>query len=246
MDYALDRRRLAVAAGGLSLALAVSAVPFLAEAASSKCGDAVRGALYPAEITEETSPNFEIYAAWLCTRNFTQHDQALSAGMPPGALVYGVPLESGGSFRSEQHEAWRRMHCGSEVTPASLADAESEMGRLADRDALDARAECRGVESLDCDARVEGKFAIFSARYLEYKRSTVIRNLRVNGELADGPGWVAHSVLAAQPRTYAHEIDEKRQPVTFELETRDGACAATAKPRKERRKLPRNRTRSRR
>ena len=98
--------------GGLAvcaMALGLGAPgPSAADQNGDRCAAHIRGALYPARVGDEGSAEFPAFAAWLCTRDFTTHEQALREGLALGTEVYGIPLETGGRFGAGERSAWKR------------------------------------------------------------------------------------------------------------------------------------------
>lgn len=201
--------------------------------AEPDCRAIVEGALYPAEITHEDSAGYGVFRDWLCSHELTTHDQALAEGLPVGALVYGVPLRGGRSFRSDEISAWRARNC-SETTPRNVARSELLLRRLAEPSAVERLEECRSDTGLRCSAELEGEFAIFRASYHEFRRTARVGILRVNGERATDVAFRKGHPLDASGIVYARKLGDART-LRFELETDEGTCSASAVVRNDRR-----------
>jgi hypothetical protein len=219
---------------GPALVLGLAAV-LLASGAprAEECTAQVAGALYPAEITHEDSAGFGTFRDWLCTHPLTTHGQALAEGLPEGALVYGVPLRPGRSFRAEEIARWRELHC-TEATSQDVARAELALRSLAEPRALAGLEECQGDSGLRCSAVVEGEFAIFRASYHEFRRTARVDALRVDGEPATDLPFPDGHPLGSDGLVYARKLEDARS-LAFELDTAEGTCSATAVVRYERR-----------
>jgi hypothetical protein len=47
---------------------------------------------------------------WLYDMDFHTHDEAIAAGLSVGMVVFGVPLQIGGTFTKQQKDTWRHDH----------------------------------------------------------------------------------------------------------------------------------------
>ncbi len=224
------------------LALAAAALgmgaPALAgtDAESPDCEAHIRGAVYPASVSQQGSPDLATFRDWLCGRDFASHDEALRAGLAHGTSVYGVRLTGGRSFSRGVRRDWKRAHCSPAHGAAEVLQAEARFRFGANREALAAYDACREVAQLDCSARVQAGIAVFEARHVESKRSVKIIGLSVNGEAVDDRQWSFGQMLGAEPRSYALELGRERKPVTFALETQGDRCEVQADPPRQRRK----------
>ena len=140
------------------------------DAEAQDCEAHIRGALYPASVSQRASPEPARFRNWLCGRDFASHEEALRAGLALGTSVYGVPLTGGRSFSRKERVDWKRAHCSGERSAAEVAQAEALFRLRANREALAAYDACREVTQLDCSARVQGNIAIFEARHVDAKR----------------------------------------------------------------------------
>lgn len=81
--------------------------------------------------------NEYIYAS-----DFSTHQQAIDAGLSVGMVIYGVPLEIGGTFSKEQKDEWRRINQQYRNETSSVAEKYNALMKFASAELLDAWNRC--------------------------------------------------------------------------------------------------------
>src|SRR5207247_2180335 len=77
---------------------------------TSECDEVLRHGIFnQTRIDSDQSFRMSFYQ-WLYDMDFQTHDEAINAGLSIGAIVYGIPLQIGGTFSKEQKDAWRHEH----------------------------------------------------------------------------------------------------------------------------------------
>lgn len=75
------------------------------------------------ESVEEVSSSFKKLQ---CSSNWSSHQEAINAGIDVGAVVYGVPVEVGGTFDQSEVTQWKSANCSDEDRSADSQSIISE------------------------------------------------------------------------------------------------------------------------
>ena len=73
--------------------------------------------------TGNATASSQASTAWQCSFKFSNHDEALKAGLNVDAIVYGVPLKVGGTFDKATVDKWREENCSKSSQSASFEGA---------------------------------------------------------------------------------------------------------------------------
>lgn len=102
-----------------------------------------------------------------CASSWRTHQESMEAGIDIGVVVYGVPLEVGGSFSKQQVDQWKAASCSDTDTKS---DSTSILSKTYIRyDAINAQAvlEClkalHGQDALLCDMTQQPANVVFNA-----------------------------------------------------------------------------------
>jgi hypothetical protein len=105
--------------------------------------------------------------AWQCSFKFSSHDDAISAGLSVGTVVYGVPLKVGGSFDQSKTSQWKEENCSKSSQNESFEGATFKYLREVAPGAMNAFASCikehKNVDAVMCS--LEGNPLAFTAKW---------------------------------------------------------------------------------
>lgn len=140
------------------------------------------------ESVEEVSSS---YRKLQCSANWSSHREAMNAGVDVGAVVYGVPIEVGGTFDQTEVNQWKSSNCSDEDRSADSQSISSETYIRYDSVNATAMLSCLqsmfGGQALTCDINQMPTGVVYNA----YWRRTA-------GEQADAApkviGFVAGNV----------------------------------------------------
>jgi hypothetical protein len=77
---------------------------------SQDCDEVLRHGILNQTTIEQNDNTRMTFNQWLYDMDFQTHDQAINAGLSIGTIVYGVPLQVGGTFTQQQKDTWRHEH----------------------------------------------------------------------------------------------------------------------------------------
>lgn len=136
-------------------------------------------------IKKSGAANSEQYRFWQCSSNFKSHDAAINSGLDVGTVVYGVPLQVGGTFDPKYVDKWKHEHCSDEQRSTINTTATFEFVRRFEPALAAVAAKCLGVveatqisRALFCELTGSGKTPVFSARWRRTDGDTVPPKVR--------------------------------------------------------------------
>jgi hypothetical protein len=106
------------------------------------CAAPLRAALMTVKASGTATNSSEASIAWQCSFKFSNHDEALNAGLTVGTVVYGVPLKVGGSFDNRVVHQWKEENCSKNSQNASFEGASFSYLRQVAPGAMDAFVAC--------------------------------------------------------------------------------------------------------
>ena len=83
---------------------------------------------------------------WIYDADFSTHDQALAAGLSAGVVVYGVPLEVGGTFTDQQKDTWKHDHLEFQNNTLNLSQKYSLVFNQIDANVVQAWSACMNAK----------------------------------------------------------------------------------------------------
>lgn len=132
--------------GVMSLLLAGASL-FLSSARAqgpdySICATPLNSALKTIQTSNTGNSQSSASTAWQCSFKFSNHDQALAAGLNVGAVVYGVPLKVGGTWNQTDVNTWKDENCSKSTQAASFESATMTYLEQVAPGAFDAFSSC--------------------------------------------------------------------------------------------------------
>lgn len=68
---------------------------------------------------------------YVYSQDFSTHQEAIDAGISIGTIVYGVPIQIGGTFSKQQKDQWRSTHQQYKNSMLSKSDIYSALMKFA-------------------------------------------------------------------------------------------------------------------
>jgi hypothetical protein len=172
------------------------------------------------------------FKSWQCTTEFSSHDQAISAGLDVGAVIYGVPVSLGGTFDKSQVDNWKKNNCSEEQRSANQKSASYEFVRTFSPEAATLAAKCldatMGPRALSCEISGTGKTPVFSAQWRRTDGDAVppkVKKFTVSGGECK-PTFVTDETISEGGRPAICEIADEKDLIVA-LETDRGSCFQT-------------------
>lgn len=106
------------------------------------CAAPLRAALMTVTQSGSASGSSEASTAWQCSFKFSNHDEAIAAGLNVGAVVYGVPLQIGGTFNKQNTDQWKEENCSNNTKNAAFEAASYSYLRQVAPGAMNAYVAC--------------------------------------------------------------------------------------------------------
>ena len=94
-----------------------------------------------ASITANSSLN-QTFNEFIYAADFSTHQQAIDAGISIGTVVYGVPVQLGGTFSKQQKDTWRSTHQQFKTSTTAKSEKYASMIAIASPDILEAWSKC--------------------------------------------------------------------------------------------------------
>jgi hypothetical protein len=125
-----------------SAALAI-ALPILAW--GQDCNEVLRRGIFNTTTITSDATLKKTFDEWLYDMDFQTHDEAIRMGLSVGMVVYGVPLQVGGTFSKEQKDQWRHNHAEAHNSTMSAAEKYSVLTKTVSKDVMNSWSHCIDV-----------------------------------------------------------------------------------------------------
>lgn len=114
----------------------------LISAQQTDCGKVLEAGIFDQTMISTSEASRQTFMAWQCSTEFKTHDEAISAGVSIGVPVYGVPLKLGGTFSSQERQAWKKTHCAASAGTSDYAKTYLELKHLVAPSVIEAWSRC--------------------------------------------------------------------------------------------------------
>lgn len=186
----------------------------------------------------------KLFENWLCTTVYDTHDQAIAAGIEPGAKVYGLPLAPGGIFSRVERNKWKHEKCFAGWAAQNRAELLYALYLRLPVGAVDKYLACANskLAGIRCSVAVSGTTEVaFTAKWQAPEHdSGVLPVLRGSGVVRSAGltpvGQTAFSsrpdsVLSEKPRSTswsftAAMVRDPSAGVVLDLDSTRGRCVA--------------------
>lgn len=216
----------------LSLVVAVSfaAGPVTAQ---EICAVPLKEALKTIKKGNASENSSDASTAWQCSFKFSNHGEAIKAGLDVGTVVYGVPLEVGGSWDQTTVKSWKDEHCSRSAQKASFEAATYSYLSEVAPGAMNAFVECIRLNqitaALACTLTRDPSQLMVKWRRTDGEAANsapkIKRLMATNGSCAPGIS-VGTAVLEGGIGTPCQPND--KQDLSVMIETDRGLCTAIA------------------
>jgi hypothetical protein len=211
--------------------------------ATDQCSDILNRGIFNTTTVNQSVGIKNDYNAWLCTTEFSTHQEAYNAGISIGFPVYDIPLQLGATFDSNARETWKRSHCSSttdrsqysaayqkivsEISPNVVnAWRDCMIGLYQSRIGLSGVALARGATQVTMKIKWQ-PYDSFDARLPK------VRGYSMVGATLQTVGSTLFRVGATVPATETN-VDfvrqSPKQPVTLTINTDRGSVTAYVPP----------------
>ncbi len=145
--------------------VALNEVPASMRASGANCGEILQQGLFNTELLTINEQNQHAFLDWQCSTDIGTHDEARAKGFSLGVPIYGVPLEAGATFSSQQKDTWKKEHCSLQQLQASSTLTYYNLQRYASPDIVQAWEYCVNRPGLRCYVDDTTNSLTFSANW---------------------------------------------------------------------------------
>src|SRR5581483_10285695 len=197
-----------------------------------QCSDILRDGVFNTHVVSSSQQNSENYRKWECTASFSNHNEAINAGLSVGLELFGVPLQVGGTWAQGQIDQWKNTHCSEEERKQSSSATYYEYVRTADPNVLAAWSRCMeynspGGAAIACDIEHDSDKLLFKSRWKRTAGETPSDAPKVSYYRAFDAScdrtWNVSDQLQETDTTFVCTVPQFTKSV-FVLETSRGNC----------------------
>lgn len=114
----------------------------LQKANAQDCDQVLKDGVFNTTIINSSSDVSKALYEYIYSQDWSSHQQAIDAGISVGTVVYGVPLQIGGTFSKQQKDEWRRTHQQYKNETMTSSQKYSALMKYASPEILDAWQTC--------------------------------------------------------------------------------------------------------
>ncbi|MCW3127803.1 MAG: Allergen V5/Tpx family protein [Bacteroidetes bacterium] len=116
---------------------------FLTKAIAQDCDKVLSDGVFNTTSINSSTDISKAFNEYIYSSDFSSHQQAIDAGLSVGTVVYGVPLQIGGTFSKQQKDQWRSTHQQYKNETLNSSQKYSALFKYASSDILDAWTTCQ-------------------------------------------------------------------------------------------------------
>lgn len=226
MDIRTPRAYTILAAAGILYSVGAVAQDY------AICSAPLQAALMTVRSTTTAEERADAEARWQCSFRFSTHNDAISAGLQIGAVVFGSPLQIGGTFNRGQVDTWKEENCSSASRSSSFESASFNYLREVAPGAMTAFSSCvaslSGRSALSCTLNRSSGFRV-SWRRMDGEVPTAapqVSRFMVSGGSCS-PG-IDRNTTINEGGNGTPCIALPRSDLSVMIETNRGLCVATS------------------
>ena len=110
--------------------------------ALAQCDEILKHGIFNEEMIKSDGNYRSTFNSWIYDMDFHTHDQAINAGLSVGVIVYGVPLQIGGTFDDKQKEEWKQTHQDVKDSTQSISTKYEYLLKKVSPDVVKAWSDC--------------------------------------------------------------------------------------------------------
>lgn len=106
------------------------------------CDQVLKDGVFNTTTINSSTDVSKTFYEYIYSADFSTHQQAIDAGLSVGTVVYGVPLQIGGTFSKQQKDQWRSTHQQYKNETMTSSQKYSALMKYASPDILEAWSTC--------------------------------------------------------------------------------------------------------